>query len=744
MGMTQTIEGNIVSFHSAEKANITSLKAYFKPFQTGTGIPSPSNSMPIQGWNNIKLFYTPSYIDLTPSNFTTITQDGATFSYLGNNTFDFSGGITSNGLGIEMSVSFTFKANTTYNFLIIRSPDHQMSDTLSSIGIQFKANGSNAMLLRPNGAWNNNIFSASYTFNQAYNVDILKFGIVSDNGKFTMKVIVTENVIQTQSTALENSIYGGYIDLINGKLIQTHHKVTFDGTENITSTFAGPDDNFIRVTFYSSNNSSKILLGKKLAQQNSNSCKYSHGKYEMSNTIDVSKGGVASNSSETMTLVIIHLPIELYTSSSVTSDIKAYLKDQYDNGTPVEIVYELKDPIEYQLTPSQLKTFLGENNIWSNTNDTIKITYEFNDSADILSVRKRFIVNQPHIETLSGVTSTFKTDMQAPLKSCKINFSPKQEGNTISGWSSIMLNQLVEPTIIFPANNQTIYYDSNCGGQYRLEYKGNGKFKVLDSISVSDTPRFDIEINSTVWNNANRILAISPFKNSIGAWKLVFQFKDAEKTNQIQGYFDYGSTQGVLIVSINDSTMMNGKISKYLILVMTSDIPQGTEFVFSLGDSNSTNLNTYDFSSLNNSQPIYGGYLDLTNNTVIKEWEAIDLSNLSFTYHSDAGGIMSYSGFSSTYNCKTPQYNYVLADAIAENYTITSATTTSPSSGEFFISQSGNLIIFTNEQPTGKLIFKLQNPVTYDLTCTQLKTIKNINNFWTNANGPIEIQYWTH
>ena len=44
-------------------------------------------------------------------------------------------------------------------------------------------------------------------------------------------------------------------------------------------------------------------------------------------------------------------------------DFKTYLSEQYANGTPVTIYYELAEPEEIKLTPTNILLFEGENNI---------------------------------------------------------------------------------------------------------------------------------------------------------------------------------------------------------------------------------------------------------------------------------------------------------------------------------------------------------------------------------------------
>lgn len=54
-----------------------------------------------------------------------------------------------------------------------------------------------------------------------------------------------------------------------------------------------------------------------------------------------------------------------------------YLKAQYTNGTPVQIKYELATPTTVQLTPTQVATLLGTNNVWSDAGD-VEVSYTAN------------------------------------------------------------------------------------------------------------------------------------------------------------------------------------------------------------------------------------------------------------------------------------------------------------------------------------------------------------------------------
>lgn len=73
----------------------------------------------------------------------------------------------------------------------------------------------------------------------------------------------------------------------------------------------------------------------------------------------------------------------------------------------VQLVYELANPVTVQLSPSQLSTLLGQNNIWSDTGNT-DVTYR----ADT----KRFIEGQVQAEALAirSILTTTTNEMVAP------------------------------------------------------------------------------------------------------------------------------------------------------------------------------------------------------------------------------------------------------------------------------------------------------------------------------------------
>ena len=57
-------------------------------------------------------------------------------------------------------------------------------------------------------------------------------------------------------------------------------------------------------------------------------------------------------------------------ANSTVQDWEDYIVTQRTNGTPIQMCYELATPIEVDLTPTEVSTLLGTNNVWSDTGDS--------------------------------------------------------------------------------------------------------------------------------------------------------------------------------------------------------------------------------------------------------------------------------------------------------------------------------------------------------------------------------------
>ena len=142
------------------------------------------------------------------------------------------------------------------------------------------------------------------------------------------------------------TIYGGYVDLVNGELVQTWNYIR--ANERTWSNYSA-----YRV-FYT-NNSDRSADSRDISDKLE-----SYTGYGWDNAPDNS---IISGNRNSM--FIKHLGV------SSNAEFKEWL----DEVDPI-VYYKLAEPIHYTLTPTQLKTLRGTNNIWaSNGGDNIEIAY---------------------------------------------------------------------------------------------------------------------------------------------------------------------------------------------------------------------------------------------------------------------------------------------------------------------------------------------------------------------------------
>jgi len=102
---------------------------------------------------------------------------------------------------------------------------------------------------------------------------------------------------------------------------------------------------------------------------------------------------------------------------------KQYCLEQYQAGTPVQIAYKLKSPVNYSLTPRTVTAYAKTNIFWAVDAD-IEVTYRLIKTYDAMPSRQNIMMDSPHVETASGVIANFSTDMASDVKDLKVYFEP--------------------------------------------------------------------------------------------------------------------------------------------------------------------------------------------------------------------------------------------------------------------------------------------------------------------------------
>jgi len=151
------------------------------------------------------------------------TSNGV-INYLGNDTYEFVGSTTDSGSVLIPIQPITFAANTTYYVRIVKEPDSGIGSEDTSLNIAFKTSASrNIFVFRPNYVgWTNYTCSAYVTPTADYEAASLAIGISEGSTSFKFKFFLGTSSFSSLTTNWSSNygtIYGGYIDLINGELI---------------------------------------------------------------------------------------------------------------------------------------------------------------------------------------------------------------------------------------------------------------------------------------------------------------------------------------------------------------------------------------------------------------------------------------------------------------------------------------------------------------------------------------------
>lgn len=151
----------------------------------------------------------------------------------------------------------------------------------------------------------------------------------------------------TYTTTIGTTVYGGTLDVVSGELTVTHKLATFDGTEG----WATEVISNVRSFYHKLSNSGK-MSDRQSGQLNSellSNMLYGYD-YAVVGQIYVSSGG--------------YLNCRVGSNFSATTDWATYL-----SSNNLQVWYPLATPQTYQLTPTQVATLIGDNNIWSSAGD---------------------------------------------------------------------------------------------------------------------------------------------------------------------------------------------------------------------------------------------------------------------------------------------------------------------------------------------------------------------------------------
>lgn len=721
--VTAKTSGEIASFMTPAETNIKSLKVHFSPKQLGEGDPSPENVRNIIGWNETNI-YLSNEITLFNS-FSAVT--GRT-SGIDNNkrATTNSYGTTINridtdGIKTELIVTQSIADSTKERYqngyiclfpntdkLIIGNSYYFDAD------IEIISNSLNKlpeMMLTDdaNNRWtitiNDGKLHEAFTWKErptVYQYPFIEFYCNGCSFKLKNMVIVPSREVKTINwTDQTGTVYGGYVDLISGELVE---EIEY---QKMLSTWTWKR--------FAPSSSGKILYTQYFANVLPTSYANIHNRTMFCN---IFKPILIDNRDKSENNKTVYRGTNSYCFRyDEINTIEEWVS--YINENDIYVADYLVEPITHQLTPTQLSSFIGQNNFWSNA-DYVEVEYELKETEDIQKVRKKIILNQPHIETKIGSESStevthFKTDMKAPLKECKVYFYPEQYGSgdpsptnirDFVGWTEAWIGH---------SGVNLLYCDSP---DYYINQTGSGVTSTL-------TRNTDGEIEAITFNGTTTSTNVfrnlnytpdSPSEITMPSGKIalttyssqvyIVPMGNSNIPRTINGKAWHQSYIDALdnwtVWDVGSYENYNGLWIRAQVFPQQKDLSIDTTIypMMCLAEDKGCKFEPYkgnDYSvdwadSVGN---VYGGYVDFVSGRLVSEW----------------GYIESYNGEAINTEWMSDR------DVYAEGGV--------PTTG-------------------AKVIYKLSEPITYQLTPQQLVTYKGINNIWSYTNGQAEVKFWTY
>lgn len=175
---------------------------------------------------------------------------------------------------------------------------------------------------------------------------------ISGKSSITLTHILTDPFdLHLYTVNFGQAVYGGYIDVITGKLNITHEILTLDGTENITQVGTGTQRRFNCGQYPQF---SSILYSSHFIEAGSNSNPWGYYRLVSGSAL------LLMDNNEQM--------------ADVTA-LQNWLANQYSGGTPVQFLGELVTPIVLDVSSVSIPTYNGENQISGDTNGDTEVKY---------------------------------------------------------------------------------------------------------------------------------------------------------------------------------------------------------------------------------------------------------------------------------------------------------------------------------------------------------------------------------
>lgn len=334
----RTASGTIAHFtDGADAVPFKSLTAQILPIQSGTGTPSPSNPRPISGTSVLNVTRTGANL------FPFETVSGTTYAEksisLEASTYTLSL-VASGNSSTQMRTIFQYTDNS-YGGECLFNKDTREAKTVTL------TKPVKALLFY---AADNYPSSVGFTFEYS-DIQLELGSTVTTYEPYTGS---------TYPVPLGQTVYGGSADVVGGRGTSDLKYLEIDGTE-------------ASLTLDSASNVVRLTLSD-LPSSNVSSQDYrywgSESIYKYAATANLGNNEVTMRTSG-----------YLYyknTSCTTLSDFQMFFATQKANGTPFAVCYELATPTDFTFTGQPINSYLGVNNVWTDSGEVLDVEYRSN------------------------------------------------------------------------------------------------------------------------------------------------------------------------------------------------------------------------------------------------------------------------------------------------------------------------------------------------------------------------------
>lgn len=331
---TDTATGSIASFpDGANNIPCPSVLCSINPVQSGSGDPSPSNVRPITGHTELNLVHTGKNL----FDKTTVTDNAYCSGSTGEVT-PTNGFICSDFIRVKEQIEYSTNSIASgVRIFVFYDKNKEYVGTTSS---QTYVTPANTCYIRINAK------KSDISVNEIQVVEGSSIGTYEDY------------ISQTDTVSFSDTVYGGTLDVVSG-VLTIDRAITDLGNYDWTRWTSGSSALFYNTIADKVNDRDNLLL-----------CSCFNPSNQTATGLDNANGILTSDNS--------------IVASKNTSAPRLIIRcNSYSDATAFKtamtgqtVCYELATPTTTQLTPQEVKSLLGSNNIYHDCNGNISVTYK--------------------------------------------------------------------------------------------------------------------------------------------------------------------------------------------------------------------------------------------------------------------------------------------------------------------------------------------------------------------------------